>query len=292
MTHVHYIEKTRAYYLAEGYDKPYNWAHFDTVPFTPLAKPLAACRLALVSTSDVALKADAGAPEDHNALAGNVYSIPSDTPAGELFSLQEHYDTHATHLEDVDSYFPITRLRECVERGRIGGLAARFHGVFTSYSHRKTLEVDGPEVLRRCREDGADAVVLTPVCPVCHQTIALVARYLEENGLPTVVIASARDIVEHCGVARLVFVDFPLGNPCGEPFNVEMQHRIIGAALDLLETATAPRTTVEAPFRWPRGDAWKDKIFTKEQPFLEGEVNERWLRDKEDYRRLKKDGKV
>ncbi len=59
MAYVRYIEKTREYYLAEGYDKPYRWAHYDTVPFTPLTKPLAECRLTLVSTSDVALKGGA-----------------------------------------------------------------------------------------------------------------------------------------------------------------------------------------------------------------------------------------
>ncbi len=266
MTYVRYIEKTREYYLAMGYDKPYRWAHYDTVSFTPLTKPLAACRLTLVSTSDVALKGGASKAEDHKTkLTANVYSIPSDTAACELYSLQDAYDTHATHLEDVDSFFPITRLREFVAAGRIGDLAPRFHGVYTSYSQRKTLEVDGPEVLRRCRED---------------------------NGLPTVVIGCARDIVEHCGVARLVFLDFPLGNPCGEPFNAEMQRQTIDMSLDLLENAKAPRTTVQAPFRWPHGDAWKNKIFTKEQPFLEGEARERWLQYKESYRQLKRGGKV
>ena len=29
--------------------------------------------------------------------------------------------------------------------------------------------------------------------------------------------------------------------------------------LDLLENATAPRTTVQAPLAWPKGDAWKAK---------------------------------
>ena len=57
--------------------------------------------------------------------------------------------------------------------------------------------------------------------------MSLIARHLEENGIPSVVIAAARDIVEHCGVARMLFVDFPLRNPCGEPGNTAMQRRII-----------------------------------------------------------------
>ena len=87
--------------------------------------------------------------------------------------------------------------------------------------------------------------------------MSLVARHLEANGVPTVVIGSARDIVEECGVARFLFSDFPLGNPCGKPYRVDMQGQIVGYALDLLETATLPRTTVQTPFLWSDDSSWK-----------------------------------
>jgi sirohydrochlorin ferrochelatase len=48
-----------------------------------------------------------------------------------------------------------------VAAGRIGSLTPRFHGAPTNRSHRET-EADLAELLRRCREDGADAVVLVP----------------------------------------------------------------------------------------------------------------------------------
>jgi D-proline reductase (dithiol) PrdB len=89
--------------------------------------------------------------------------------------------------------------------------------------------------------------------------VSLVARQLEGAGLPSVVIGSARDIVEECGVARFLFSDFPLGNPCGVPYDREMQCAIVGHALDLLETATLPRTTVQSPFRWSGDGSWKDR---------------------------------
>jgi D-proline reductase (dithiol) PrdB len=127
---------------------------------------------------------------------------------------------------------------------------------------------------------------------VCHQTVSLVARYLEEHGIPTVVIATARDIVEYCGVARLVFTDFPLGNPCGEPYDDAMQREIVGMALDLLAEAQGPRTTIEAPFAWSKGTGWKDLIFSEEQPFLEGEAYDNWMAGKQRYRELKKMGKL
>jgi hypothetical protein len=89
--------------------------------------------------------------------------------------------------------------------------------------------------------------------------VSLVARHLEAAGIPTVVIGSARDIVEACGVARFLFSDFPLGNPCGVPYDRAMQRAIVGHALDLLESATLPRTTVQSPFHWSDDGSWKDR---------------------------------
>lgn len=165
MDYVRYIDKTRAYYKTQGYEEPYRWAHFEDVPFARLKKPLSECTLALVSTSDVAVRDedDEGKKADPELVVGNVYSIPSDTPTDRLYSRQEHYDRHATNLDDVNSYFPITRLHELTAQGKIARVAARAHGVYTAYSHRKTLTLDAPEVLKRCREDGVDAVILTPV---------------------------------------------------------------------------------------------------------------------------------
>jgi D-proline reductase (dithiol) PrdB len=94
---------------------------------------------------------------------------------------------------------------------------------------------------------------------VCHQAVSLVARHLEENGISTVVLGSARDIVEECGVARFLFTDFPLGNPCGKPWDAQMQRKIVGAALDLLERAWMPRTTIQTPFRWDN-EEWREKF--------------------------------
>jgi D-proline reductase (dithiol) PrdB len=87
--------------------------------------------------------------------------------------------------------------------------------------------------------------------------VSLVARHLEANGIPTVILGCAKDIVEHCGVPRFVFSDFPLGNPCGKPFDRAMQREILELALQLLEGAPAARTTVQTPFIWSPDHSWK-----------------------------------
>jgi D-proline reductase (dithiol) PrdB len=92
---------------------------------------------------------------------------------------------------------------------------------------------------------------------VCHQTVSLVARHLEANGIASVVVGSARDVVEECGVARFLFSDFPLGNPAGRPYDREMQGRISELAVELAASATEARTTIQTPFQWSDDDSWK-----------------------------------
>jgi len=163
-SHIKYIDKTREYYLAEGYNDPYNWAHFDDVTFTPLKKPLSKCCITIVSTSDVELKAKKNESEkEESLLVGNVYEIASSFKASDLFTPTDHHDRYATNLDDVDSFFPITRLHEAVAEGRVGSIAPFLYGVYTAYSQRKTSEIDAPEILKRCRENEVDAAVLTPV---------------------------------------------------------------------------------------------------------------------------------
>jgi len=92
---------------------------------------------------------------------------------------------------------------------------------------------------------------------VCHQTVSLAARHLERNGIATVVMACAKDIVEFVGVPRFLFSDFPLGNAAGRPKDPPSQAFTLELALRVLESAPAARTTVQSPLRWSEGSSWK-----------------------------------
>ena len=87
--------------------------------------------------------------------------------------------------------------------------------------------------------------------------MSLIARYLEENGIPTVIMGCAKDIVEHVGAPRFLFSDFPLGNAAGKPNDVESQAFTMELALKVLESAVGPRTTVQSPLRWSDDASWK-----------------------------------
>jgi hypothetical protein len=167
------------------------------------------------------------------------------------------YDRVHTSADDSGTWFPLPQLRRLAASGRIGEVAPHFFGAPTNRSHRVTIETDAPEILARCRRDGVDAAVLVPNCPVCHQTISLVARHLEANGISTVVMGCAKDIVEHAAVPRFLFSDFPLGNSAGKPHDPDSQAFTLELALRLLETAPGPQTTVQSPLRWSTDASWK-----------------------------------
>jgi D-proline reductase (dithiol) PrdB len=255
-----YLSRIRDYYEALGYGAPYEWAHYADVPFRPRDKPLSKSRVAIITTAAPYQpgKGDQGPGAAYNAAAKfyTVYSGDA-TKDHDLRISHIAIDRKHTTAEDLGTYFPMRELRLRAASGRVGSIAPRFHGVPTNRSHRVTLDVDCPEIVARCKADSVDAAILVPNCPVCHQTVSLVARMLEESGVSTVVMGCAKDIVEYVGVPRFLFSDFPLGNAAGRPNDRMSQAFTLDLALNLLETAPAPRATVQSPLRWSADPDWK-----------------------------------
>ncbi|MGA8758337.1 MAG: glycine/sarcosine/betaine reductase selenoprotein B family protein [Stellaceae bacterium] len=230
-----YLQRIRDYYQGLGYGAPYRWAHYVEVPFQPLAKPLAECRVALITTAAPYQpgNGDQGPGAPYNAAAKFYRVYSGDTAIDHDLRISHvAYDRAHTSAEDSNTWFPLRQLRLQAAADRIGAVTEHFHGAPTNRSQRTTLSQDCPELLERCRADGADAVILVPNCPVCHQTVSLTARYLEVNGIATVVMGCAKDIVEFVGVPRFLFSDFPLGNSAGRPNDPDSQilYARIGAA--------------------------------------------------------------
>ncbi len=152
---VRYIERTRDYYRALGYEKDYVWANYADVPFARLAKPLREARIGLVATAHPADKSNHDAAGIRHVWSGDIDPLPvvnTDNLA---------WDRESTHTEDRESFLPIATLYRLAKDGVFGSLAPRFHGAPTGYSQKKTNETDAPELLKRLREDRVDAVLLT-----------------------------------------------------------------------------------------------------------------------------------
>lgn len=152
---VEYMARTRAYYEAQGFGRPYRWAHHDDAPFTPLAAPLEQSTLGLVTTASLTPREEL---EPRRVVSGDLRSPPA-----RLYTADLSWDKAATHTDDVNSFAPFAPLQRLVTEGRLGGLTPRFHCAPTEYSQRDTRDHDAPELLARLREDAADVALLVPL---------------------------------------------------------------------------------------------------------------------------------
>lgn len=152
---VKYMEKTRRYYEAQGFDRAYQYAEHTSAPFTPLTKPLAECRVGLVTTASTYHRADL---EPRKVDVGSTVSLPE-----KLFTDDLSWDKNATHTEDVNSFCPINSLRELAAQGVIGSLATQFVCAPTEYSQRATVEQDAPKILEYLRGEKVDVALLVPL---------------------------------------------------------------------------------------------------------------------------------
>lgn len=155
---VSYIDKSREYYLAQGFGNPYRWAYNAEIPFTPLAKPLSESRIGVITTTSL------WTGQDHLDLVDrppkHAYAAPCDPLPARMFTMDLAWDKEATNTDDLGSFLPVTALKKLADEGRIRDVSPRFYGVPTEYSQRKTNSQDAPAVLEYLREDGVDATLL------------------------------------------------------------------------------------------------------------------------------------
>jgi D-proline reductase (dithiol) PrdB len=132
----------------------------DGAPFVIPGKPLASCRLAIVTTAGLHRRGDT--PFGPGEQGYRV--IPSDLPAAEI--IQSHTSIgfdRAPIMRDLNISFPIDRLRELVARGALGGLGPNHYSFMGALRDAARLEKEtGPEVGRRLRDEGVELALITP----------------------------------------------------------------------------------------------------------------------------------
>ena len=160
---VGYMQRMRDYYLALGYNNPYQWAYHESVPFQALKKPVTQSRIGLVTTA-APLKADAGdqGPGAPYNAAAKFYRVYAGDAARDDFLGISHvsYDRDYTTADDIGSYFPLTALRSAKAHGQVGELSPRFYGLPTNRSQATTLNQDCADLLAMLQEDEVHLAIL------------------------------------------------------------------------------------------------------------------------------------
>ena len=157
MKYLKYVDVVRSMFPDQP---PYQWTENASAPWTPMVKPLAESRLALISSSGAYRRGQAPFKPDKNDLTFR--EIPAETNAGDLLISHDYYD-HRDAEEDINCVFPLERLRELAAEGFIGGLTP-FHLTFMGRIFRKTQFLDEmiPAMIARLKAMETDLVLLVP----------------------------------------------------------------------------------------------------------------------------------
>lgn len=162
-------------------------------------------------------------------------------------------------LRDVNVVFPYQRLAELAADGVIGGVTQVHLSMLGAIKRLRSLADEvAPAIAAEARAQGADLLFIVPLCPACHQAMAVLARAVERNGVPTVCSTNARDITELVRPPRSGFLNYPLGNCVGRPNEADEQRSVCADILALADR-DEPGMIADLGYRWPE-DGWAEQV--------------------------------
>ena len=225
-------------------------------PWAPLTKKVKEMKIALVTSGGIFKSDDKpfGYAGPHKG-GGDVSHrrVPVSIAQADVRALHGAYDTKGPQ-EDVNCVLPVHRFAELAKEGIIGALADHALSYVGFNPELPVVEETAPAIIKELQELGAEGVVFTCAGPNSNRTGALVAREIESAGIPTVLVMTFKPYFDVVKPPRAVITHFPFDRPVGHPGNAAQQRLISLDALRFLESASAPFTCVELPYRWRRED--------------------------------------
>lgn len=218
----------------------YPFVENRRAPFTPARRALPMLNLALITSAGAYL--DGTDPFDAEAPGGdvNLREIPVEIEAADLKYSSRGYDPKAV-AEDMNALIPIERLFEFESNGIIGQLNPVFWSFcgFIPDAARLNDEML-PRLVERVRRYEVQAALLVPASRLCHQSISLAARAIEQAGIPTMMLAVDRGVVERVRPPRAGYYKGDFGSVAGKQGWPEYQRRLLDEALRLIEPIDQP----------------------------------------------------
>ncbi len=206
----------------------------------PVRRALPLLNLALITSAGGYI--DGTEPFDASAPGGDISfrEIPKEVDEEDLLYVSRGYDPEAVH-EDWNSQAPLDRLFEFAANGIIGGVAPVFWSFCGFITDAGRLAEDGlPRLVERVKRYEVQAALLVPASRLCHQSVALAARALESAGIPTMMLAVERDILDGVRPPRACYYDGQPGSVAGLPKFPQHQRRVLDEALRTMESTDQP----------------------------------------------------
>lgn len=220
----------------------------------PWAEPpvaMSAVRVALVTTAGLHRRGDAPFRTMDQPLGDTTFRIVSASTVADDLDLRATYVDQRHIPRDPEVALPLRAL-DALHRAGICGPPSPRHASFSGGIVRPFpgLEQSAAALFDLFSEDGAGAAILIPSCPLCVQTVSLVARELERRGLPTVCLSLVPELSRIVRPPRTLSVRFPFGAPCGDAGNSALHQAVLSEALSLLAEAAQPGVMRESRHGW------------------------------------------
>lgn len=209
-------------------------------PFSPAKRALPLTNLALITSAGAYI--DGTEQFDTTLRDGdlNYREIPIEVEAEDLKYAARGFDVKYVQ-EDRNSQIPIDRLLEYQANGVIGKLNNVWWSMngFIPNAARVAEEL-APKIAERVNRYECQAALLVPASRLCHQTLGIVARAIEQTGIPTIMLAVERQIPDKIRPPRTAFYNGEVGCVVGKPNFKEYQLRVLDEAIRWIETLDQP----------------------------------------------------
>jgi len=239
--------------------KNYPFVENTYAPFTPMRRALPMLNLALISSAGAYI--DGTEPFDLNSRDGDLSfrEIPIEVEAEDLLYAAKGYDPKAVK-EDRNVLIPVDRLLEYEANGVIGNLNQVWWSL-SSWIPNAALVAEelAPKIVERLKSYDVQAALLVPASRLCYQTLGILAREIERQGIPTMILSTNRTATDQIRPPRTAYYDGEIGSTVGKPNWKQYQLRVLDESLRWIETLDQPAArkltvTLETETEQERGE--------------------------------------
>lgn len=235
-------EFSRRFASWKGDENLTNYPFVENIhaPFTPARRALPLTNLALISSAGAYIDGMPAFDLDSQDGDLNFREIPIEVEAEDLLYAAKGYDPAAVR-QDRNALIPIERLLEYEANGVIGKL----NNVWWSLSSylpnaQKVAEELAPRLAERLMHYEIQAALFIPASRLCHQTLGVIARAVEQVKIPTLLISVDRGVTDKTRPPRTAYYSGELGAVAGKPGWRQYQLRVLDESLRWIETFDQP----------------------------------------------------